>query len=74
MLVRMDIIKVSLKLTIGQFIGRLVLPVAITMFLHGIVSEVDHCIHILNIVFLATGSDVALTVPIAPDQSVVGGD
>ena len=44
------------------------------MFLDGIIGKVDHWVHILDIVFLATGTNVTLTVPIASDETVMRGD
>lgn len=34
----------------------------------------DHLVHVLNVVFFATGANVPLTVPVAPNEAVVGGD
>lgn len=59
-------IQVSLKLSIGQFVGWLVLPILLMVLLDCIVGQEDEPIaQFTGIISLTGGSDIALLKPIA---------
>ena len=66
-------VKVSLELTIAEFIALLVLPIAISIFLDCVVGEVNHLIfEVLKVIEFRRGSDVPLVVPVEFMPSING--
>jgi hypothetical protein len=61
-LISADPLKIPIHLPIADFIGWFVLPIILSMFLHGIVGEMHIFIHTARGVFFAAGADVALAV------------
>ena len=57
-------LQVLIQIMKRNLVGRLVLPILVTVLLHRVISQMDELIHIFGAVFLAAGPHISF--PIKP--------
>lgn len=72
MLMRIGSIKIALELVVRQFICSLILSISVSFLLDCVIGQMDHLIHIINVILLTACANIALFVPIASNVSIVG--
>lgn len=69
------LLQILLELLEAHLIRILKLPILLSLLLDGVVGQVDEfVVDVVQGEFLAGGADVALVVPVAFGEGVVGGD
>lgn len=63
-------IQVTLKFPVRKFVGWLIPPIVVAIFLHCIVGQVNLPFEVMNIELIAARPDVTLGIPVASDHSV----
>ena len=71
MFMRISCVQVSLKLTIRYFVGLFIFPIILSFFLNRIISQMNHLIHIINIIFFTTSPDIPFLIPIGPYKAIM---